>query len=298
MSPVLRVCISPLPAFACIPGDAVLKLYDRRYLTNTRKHGANGRPWDSCKEREYRRYLAAVADGSVVSPNFDEVADDRELSEGEFEAYLQHLADDMFRAETATYDRLLPLQGKDIPKCYARVEWRTRLPVAGSSAVTETIRGVLLEYIPGLSLRNLVQTWTKRQPALPRTVLAEICDRAVAVIDRTSNFDVLNEDVRMDNFIVREPFLRAPPSSLHGSRRYELIDHPVVLLDLAQVILRASYLTDAEWGLGKLHEDEEGAVGYILMRLLKKFVGEEVWTYQPSDRWLEFQDDTVDSYRL
>ena len=299
MSPVLRVSISSLQALAHIPDDAVLKLYDRRCLTNTRERRGEGHPWDLHKEREYRRYLAAVAEGSTVPLDFEEPKSGRKLSDGEFEAYLRYIADKMFQTEGATYDRLLPLQGNDIPRCFASVEWEVRIPLEGDTAVTETVHGLLLEHIPGLSLRDLVRTWTRRQPALPSSVLADLCDRAVAVIDHTSNFDVLNEDVRMDNFIVREPFFRSPPpADAHSAREHELIDHPVILLDLAQVRLRASYLTDAEWGLGKLHEDEEGAVGYILLRLLKKFVGEGVWTYQPSDRWLEFEDDTVTSYRI
>ena len=102
---------------------------------------------------------------------------------------------------------------------------------------------------------------------------------------------MLNEDVRMDNFIVREPFLRPTSSQDHRhDDRYQLIDYPAVMIDLAQTRLRSSYATEADWGASKLLEDEEGAVGYILMMLLKKTVGEGVWKYKHSRRYDQFQD--------
>ena len=58
--------------------------------------------------------------------------------------------------------------------------------------------------------------------------------------DRISDFDVLNKDVRMDNFLVWEPFLTSSPlgSSRHEDPDLAIVEDAVVLIDLAQCRLR------------------------------------------------------------
>ena len=57
--------------------------------------------------------------------------------------------------------------------------------------------------------------------------------------------------------------------------------------------MRSSYADGTEGGLRKLFEDEEGAVGRVLMMLLKEYVGEDVWRYKPSHKYAEFSDSAL-----
>ena len=261
---------------------------------------------------------------------------EEELSDGEFEAYLQHQAQKDFDMECKAYERLRALQGTKIPRVYGTVEYEvnTALPALPDSDPSESLMvmstrgeivpGLLLEYIPSVTLRQLVMGWTARDPPLPGAVLAALCEQVVRVVDRVSDFDVLNEDVRMDNFLIREPFVTATPASQVGpssagdassssgsseepsdSERTEgageggdsratvtIIEDPVVLIDLAQCRLREPDESEKNWYKAKAMEDEEGAAGTVLCRLLvEKFVGKGVWTYNDSGRYVLTEED-------
>ncbi|KAI1787464.1 hypothetical protein LXA43DRAFT_1184491 [Ganoderma leucocontextum] len=292
MSPVLLVSLGqPQPSTSTslhdgtsLPSSAILKLYDRRCLSNVRNQWDKDHPWWSLdKEREYREYLDDLATGAEAPLDFDDAAfmQDYETTEAELEAYLQHIAQNVFNAERATYERLRPLQGKKIPRLYGVVEYEIVIPDAcpDGSAVTETVPGLLLEYIPSSTLRELVATWTVRDPPLPNGVLATLCDQVMKVVDRISDFDVLNEDVRMDNFLIREPFVS---SSSHGE---DPAVGKVVLIDLGHCRLRREDESEDEWVEAKCSQDEEGAAGVVLLRLVRVSVGENVWTHKWGIRW-------------
>ena len=345
MSPVLLVSLAEpsasAPSLPTPPSQAILKLFDRRCLSNIREKHDDDKPWSLDKERELRKYLAAVAAGTIEpSGDFDDplyLWGEEELSDGEFEAYLQHQAKKDFDIERKAYKRLRALQGRKIPRVYGTVEYEVNialpaLPDADPSESLmvmstrgEIVPGLLLEYIPSATLRQLVVGWTARDPPLPGAVLAALCDEVVRVVDRVSDFDVLNEDVRMDNFLIREPFVIATPasqvdpsgagdaSSSPGGRGEEpsdservgggggdprgtvaIIEDPVVLIDLAQCRLRGPDESEKNWYRAKAMEDEEGAAGTVLCRLLvEKFVGKGVWTYQDSGRYVLAEEDCL-----
>ncbi|KAI1783132.1 hypothetical protein LXA43DRAFT_956618 [Ganoderma leucocontextum] len=292
LSPVLLVSLAHPSSTSpdgqvSLPASAILKLYDRRCLVNNRETYDEGEPWSLDKEREYQRYLDDVATGAVARADFASPRywrDDRFISDGEFEAYLQHTAQKVFHAELATYERLRALQGSKIPRLYGVVEYEVVIPDACSdgSAVTETVPGLLLEYIPSLTLRELIATWTARDPPLPNGTLATLCEEVVKVVDRVSDFDVLNKDVRMDNFLIRQPFLA---SSSHGGEDPAVVDDAVVLIDLGQCRLRGKDESEEEWEEAKWLEDEADAAGVVTLSLVRKFVGDEVWTYKRSRRY-------------
>ncbi|KAI1788007.1 hypothetical protein LXA43DRAFT_1184118 [Ganoderma leucocontextum] len=298
LSPVLLVSelVQPLTSSRrpgqlqlSLPACAILKLYDRRCLVNARDTHDKGLPWSLDKEREYRQYLDAVATGGAVAPvDFDSPTYwETPVPHGEFEAYLAHTAQKVFAAERTAYERLRPLQGKKIPTVYGVVEHETQITIpadADGSAVrvTETVPGLLLEYIPSLTLRELVATWTARAPPLPNRVLTALCKEAVRVVDRVSDFDVLNEHVRMDNFLIRQPFLA---SSSHGEEPAQVVEDAVVLIDLGQCRLRREDESEDEWVDAKWLQDEAGAAGCVVMSLIHKFIGDDVWTYERSLRY-------------
>ncbi|KAM5534805.1 hypothetical protein V8D89_011521 [Ganoderma adspersum] len=286
LSPVLLVSLAQLSPTShdepSLPTTAILKLYDRRCLKNTRDDFDEGAPWSLDKEREYRQYLEDVAEGSIARGEFASQTFmwDSEVSDGEFEAYLEYLAQKIFNAERTAYERLHTLQGKKIPKLYGVVEHEITIPNArgDGSSITEIVPGLLLEYIPGPTLRQLVATWKVREPPLPNEVLTTLCEEAVRVVDRVSDFDVLNEDVRIDNFLIREPFVDSTSSA-------QVVEDAVVLIDLGQSRLRREDESEDDWTKAKWSQDETGAAGFVVLGLVREFVGQDVWSYERSLRY-------------
>lgn len=166
MSPVLCVTTSAPSCPGYIPSEAILKLYDRRCLSNWRDNHDEGKPWSSEKEREYQRFLAKTATGTTSNLDLDELwrSTEHEMSDGEFEAYLQRTAQMIYNAEREAYLRLSVLQGHMIPRLYGAVEYKVTIDGVrdDGGAVVETIPGLLLEFVPGLTLRQLIRTWTTR----------------------------------------------------------------------------------------------------------------------------------------
>jgi len=105
------------------------------------------------------------------------------------------------------------------------------------------VNGQLVEYIPSVSLRDFdfVSTWTTRVPPLHIDLLKRICDKAVTFVDRVSDFDILNLDVRLDNCY------------LTSERQ-----NSVVLIDLTLCRLRLSDETNEVCRGAKQSEDESG----------------------------------------
>ena len=284
MSPVFHVSIDKpqdsehlkaLPSN--LPDNAIIKLYDRRCIMNDRKHGGYRGLWSLDKEHQYRLYLKQVAEGIIKPVSVDdyyEVEDDPTAGGG-FEYYLKCQAHKMFSAEHTTYMRLSPLQGKEVPRLYGVIECDLRIDLGEDrgGVVTEIVPGLLLEYIPSMTIRQLVKTWTSRADALPNEVLAKICETAVEVIDHINDLEVLNEDVRIDNILTRDPFLvpRPEASAVYSgdTTPWTLVEHPVVVIDFAQCRLRQPHETEAQWGHAKWMEDEMGAAGFVLASKVK-----------------------------
>ncbi|KAI5895061.1 uncharacterized protein SCHCODRAFT_02535618 [Schizophyllum commune H4-8] len=289
MSPVLLVSIPP-PAASLengppLPSTAIFKLYDRRCFTNIRTDFDEGKPWSLEKEKEYRQYLDDVSNGSATPLDFGSPTFfyDNDVSDGEFEAYLRYMAQRTFDAERSAYERLQELQGKILPTLYGAVEYEAVIPNVrdGSGTVTEMVPGLLLEYVSSLSLRQLITTWRTRDPPLPDSILAAVCAEAVRVVDRVSDFEVLNEDVRVDNFLIRQEFL----TSYAQSGDTATLDGAVVLIDLGQCRLRQADESEDEWIEAKWSQDETGAVGFIALNLVRRFVGKDVWKYERDLRY-------------
>ena len=191
----------------------------------------------------------------------------------------------MFERERAAYERLRSLQGTKIPRVYGVVEREVVIPGAhpdGESAVAENIPGLLLEYVPSVTLREVIETWKARDPPLPNGILAALCEKAVQIVERVSDFDVLNEDVHMDNFLIRQPFATA---SSQGESGLSTVEDAVVLVDLGHCRVRREDESEEEWMRAKWYQDEAGAAGFVALGLVRKFVGDDVWAYERSLRY-------------
>ncbi|EJD50587.1 hypothetical protein AURDEDRAFT_84326 [Auricularia subglabra TFB-10046 SS5] len=265
MSPVVRVQLSEAQD-ADLPPEAILKFYDRRTLINIREELRPPALWSPEKEYSYAQWLQDLADGRAHPIDFDEAEDDPEwklsdLSPGCLEGYLHYTAAGMYSREVHAYDILAAFQGDCIPRLYGTLTYRDSLTPAYA------IPGILIEYIPGPTMRELVATWTSRTPRLPDAELARACEAAVDTMERvTQNDGLINRDVRIDNVIFRG-FDDA------GARA------PVVLIDIAECLPHDSRPL-ADWREWKKRTDEVGAIGQPLTFKVARQVGLGIWTWR------------------
>lgn len=289
--PVARVELSSESRNLGIPSEVVLKTFDRRFLRGVRDIWEEGRDWSTQKEGAYRRYVDDVTRGLL--PAFDRHAfekevrdqgDDEELPQGKFEAYTRLLAESQYEVEREAYERFSSLQGKEVPKLFAVAKVAIGIS-DGNSTSPDTFPAILLEDVrPSLTLRQLIETWTARRPLLPNEVLFGVCEKAIEAVDVCSDFDLVNDDIRMDNILVREPFLTQPFAPSSSSAAFSLIEHPVVIIDFGEVIFRKNE-TEEEWKISKCYYDEMGAVGFVAANLIEKHVGKGLWQYRRNLRW-------------
>jgi len=229
-------------------------------MVNFREEMDNNQSWSETKEVAYWQHLKDPRHESF---------DEEDMSDGEFEAYLEERSQLFYKQEKQTYERLKEGQGTWLPKLYCSVSI--------SRPDGTTVKGLLLEYIPSISLRDFVSTWTSRVPPLPIDLLKRVGDTAVALIDRVSDFDVLNRDVRIDNVLIRESALNV--------EEVEPEPYPVVLIDLADCRLRQPDESDEDWRKAKRDQDESGAMGCVLLMKVEQQIGKDIWTYKRSTRY-------------
>ncbi|CAE6542710.1 unnamed protein product [Rhizoctonia solani] len=249
MSSVMRITLTPQSTDTTLPGEAILKVYDRRFADGIRKMSSVAPP-TSEGEIRYAEYLCA---GNVAQTEHqvDEIADQLpedalehiELSE----QFISILVKGFFKNETITYRALSNLQGKYIPTFYGT----TRFLDESSPGLDIAVPGVLVEFIPGTDL-SLVD---------PTTIDVDtVCSTAVDIVNLYSNLNVLNSDVRLENFIVKP----------NGSE--------IVMIDFGHCRLRREDEDDQSWGKAKANANEEGCVGWDMHDIFN-------WNYVESERY-------------
>ena len=122
----------------------------------------------------------------------DDNDDDDVDFDGEDEDDIAHHCHKMWKAEVQAYESMRHLQGTAIPILFGVVEYDI-----GDS---EVIRGILIEYIPGLSIRDYIKRACKRHPR-DDLAIASICNDTMAVMKQTGD-RVANWDVWLDNMLV------------------------------------------------------------------------------------------------
>lgn len=280
MSVVLHVSIVPdLASRINLPHNAIVKLYNRRFMVSLREEYGLGTPWSLAKEREYQRYLqkgTRTADVSLPSYPVDwEQQGEKERNHGEFEAWIQQEAITSFHAEKDTYARLHEMQGISLPRMYGTVDIKIQNPL-------DNLPGIIIEYISSMKFDHLIETWKNREPQLPNSLLVSLCYDAIRIVDRVSDFDVLNPDVRLDQFLLRPSFASiTSPSQEESSSRESM----VVLIDLGGCRFRRAGESDEEWREAKQMQDETGAVGYGVAGLIKHHICHDLFTYTRGQRW-------------
>ncbi len=87
----------------------------------------------------------------------------------------------------------------------------------------------------------------------------------------------------MDNVLIRQPFV-ASASTTHGEDP-AIAKNAVVLIDFGQCRLRGEDETEEEWEEAKWLEDEADAIGAVTSGLVRKCVGDDVWTFKRRRRY-------------
>ncbi|KAI9750319.1 MAG: hypothetical protein M1835_001400 [Candelina submexicana] len=242
---------------------AILKLYDRRYALGVRKEWYGKiPPWDPAREREYRK---AVDCGQLAAymqwldaGEPDEHGEDSDDLIGNLTAQDEG---DIYRRctlsyaqESSVYERLEGLQGEDIPRLFATVRLdRTSIyppiPTDNNAATYLDVPGLLMEYVEGFPIHDIADH-------TPEELWQPIVDDAIDVINHITDHDVVNQDVKTRNTLVRKA------DNLSG--------YKVILLDFGHARLRGQDESDLEWREAKYNADEEGAIGQVMESILRK----------------------------
>ena len=277
-----------------LPSPAFLKLFDRRFSDQLRSDNKI-KDWTAQLEQTY---IQAARDGAVGEflhklhniPDFQYDTED-DWDDAENEAYLDDELFKLFRTEIATYHVLREQEGKTVPELLAVVNLNLD---PGPNPTTDSkvgpqipnsvqfhqfqVKGILLQYIEGFSLRDVPKHY-------PRSTWQEITDQAVSITRLMGDYNILNNDIRLDNYIVV-----ASPGG-HEGRPYR-----VYMIDFGLCRIRGEDETDFEWGRAKYNMDEEGAVGLIMKMVLKRDYGFEL-KYKSSgryDEWAQTEEEESD----
>lgn len=153
---------------------------------------------------------------------------------------------------------LSDLQGDLIPQLYGTVSY---------CDASTSVPGILIDYVPGPTMREVVATWSARSPRPPDAELARACEAAVDAMERVAQNDALvNRDVRIDNVIFR---------GLDDARGRS----SAVVIDLAGCVAQDDRPLE-DWRQWKRDMDEVGAVGQVLTFKVARQVGLGIWTYR------------------
>ncbi|KAK7960329.1 hypothetical protein PG988_011543 [Apiospora saccharicola] len=234
---------------------------------------------------------------------------DEEWTTPRREAYFHAESAKMHECELQVYGRLVELQGVHVPTLLADVRLASQGPrrmigleeEEGESVDYTELRAILLEYIPGFPLHDLVTE-------TPESDWAAIGDQAIEAVRKIIDHDFINFDYMPRNTLVVRRQNRAggggnnsdnnehssPPSS--SSSASSSSSYQVFYLDFAQCRFRdPSSESDEVWRETKRQRDEEGAVGYLLEGRIafvkgkkgKKYKGPLPlpWMYTPSGRF-------------
>ncbi|KAH8663736.1 hypothetical protein BGZ61DRAFT_462559 [Ilyonectria robusta] len=260
--------------------EAFLKIFDRRYAQQLRDD--NGiEEWSNLIEQEF---LDGIRSGKMddflrklrSDKQFQQDTED-DWDAAENEAFLWDEVSKCFKSEVAAYSVLTKYQGELIPRLLAEIALDISPPDPALGAQQQElsrVKGILLEYLPGFSLSSITQR-------APQAAWQNIVDQAIKIVHVLGDNNILNTDVRPDNFVVVPKRRIAQVMDEENSAEYR-----VFMIDFGQCRLRREDESDAEWGRAKWIQDEEGAVGAVMRMMLGK-IGFEL-DYRPSWRYLEW----------
>lgn len=249
--------------------QVILKLYDRRFSAQMRDDEGT-EPWTPETESKFSEFVESGQAADFISKlrndkDFQE-SDEAPWNIAEQEAHLQWWCWHLLETETRVYHTLQALQGRQIPRLYGVSSIFTSELGGKTRTDLLAIPGILLEYIPGPTLSEMVDT-------LPRDSWQSHVDQAIEVVRSYAHSGVVNKDIRCSNFVINE-------SVPEGH------EHRVVMIDFALCELRTPEQSEFEWGRAKWDVDEEGAVGVVMKGRLAKLGFNLQFT--PSSQWTKY----------
>ena len=173
------------------PRHSILKLYDWRYATQLRRDQKID-PWTQSHEDAYREFVEN-GDAAKFIATLDDETDDELWETAQNEAYLFQYSRELHQCEVKAYSYLKDLQGVIVPRFFASVHVDA---FATRNSLFE-VQGIMIEFINGYSLSDL----TKNEP---QSAWQNICDLAICAVNLIGDHQVLNEDVKPHNVLIRK----------------------------------------------------------------------------------------------
>lgn len=138
------------------------------------------------------------------------------------------------------------------------------------------IKGILLEYIDGHDMYGLCDHF-------PQSSWEDLVERAIKTIDMLDEYDIVNSDVKPNNFLITTTTGDCPET-----QKYQ-----VYMIDFGLCRFRRKGETDTEWGQAKCKADEEGGVVRWMDKMMKekysyKLAREQTWRW---DDYAEKEED-------
>lgn len=285
----------------------VLKVYDRQFAPELRDFKEQTGTATLEREDQYRAFLRRPGAMSQFLADYGENGQwayetDEEWTAPRREAFFHAESAKMHECELKVYDRLVELQGVHVPTLLADVRLTPQGPEpvkleeqeGKESAEHTELRAILLEYIPGFPLHDLVTE-------APESDWAAIGDQAIEAVRKIIDHDFINFDYMPRNTLV----IRQDRDDDSGGENESSSSssYRVFYVDFAQCRFRDPSESDEVWRENKRQRDEEGAVGYLLAGRIayakgkkgKKYKGPLPlpWTYTPSGR---FEGEYIELY--
>ncbi|KAJ7603403.1 hypothetical protein DFH06DRAFT_924397, partial [Mycena polygramma] len=162
----------------------IAKVYDPK--VHFRRHKSVGSQWTLAAETS-----AVFARTAPFNPSFRSTELPEEGDLVGWEEYYHQICEYTFRDESSAYDRLAPLQGTAIPRCFGV---GTRSLVAEQRVLSPRV--LLLEYIPdAISLRDIDPS------VIPADSKLELGNFLIKTAHRFAEFGVVHTDVNPGNIL-------------------------------------------------------------------------------------------------
>ncbi|KAK3985759.1 hypothetical protein QBC44DRAFT_345105 [Cladorrhinum sp. PSN332] len=243
-----------------LPSSAVLKLYDRRFAEGFREQKRHD-PWERDIEEGYVEFVRTGEFDKLIRGIHQlprkvykyEPQGGEEWYDGECEAALADELHEMFKEETAVYKTLRNLQGLLIPKLLAKVELDIAPPQVDTNPVDGLepfkIKGILMQRLEGFPLREISHR-------CPRSAWQDIVDQAISLTRIFSDYDIINNDVRTENFIISE----CKPDQ----------EYRVYIIDFGNCRHRRKGESDFEWCRENSLKGQDGYIASVMAKVLEK----------------------------
>lgn len=251
------------------PKHAVVKLYDRRYALQLREDKKIV-PWTQSVEEQYREFVGSgeAAEFIAALEEDDDTGDDvgQPWDAARDEAFLFDFCRDLYISETEAYRRLEDLQGRNVPKAFAKIRlklWSSSDPPSVDTRDFFEVPGILMEYIRGYDLAKMMFH-------APSSTWQNTCEEAIRIVNVIGDHGILNEDIKTRNVLIREEHQEGGLGPSYN----------VVFFDFGQCQFLGPDQSEESWVHEKNLQDEEGVIGWVMEKKLKG-----IFKYQPSRRF-------------